>query len=70
MTTKTISSLILAGVLMSSALAGVQVAPSQTQAPFLSADAAVVLIVPARPHLVPAAGGLKVAPSPVVRIAP
>ena len=70
MTTKTLSTVIVVVLLAGSAVAGMQVAASQTPAPILAADA-VVLIVPAAPRFVPTASGLKVvAPSPVVRIAP
>jgi hypothetical protein len=69
MTTKTLSTVIVAALLAGSAMAGMQVAASQTPAPILATDA-VVLIGPAAPRFVPTTSGLKVAPSPVVRIAP
>ena len=69
MTTKTARTVVVAVVLAGSALAGVQVAASPTPASTLATDG-VVLIVPAAPRFVPTASGLKVAPSPVVRIAP
>ena len=70
MTTKAHSTVIVAALLAGSAVAGVQVAASQTPAPVLATEGTVVVIVPAAPRFVPTASGLKVAPSPVVRIAP
>jgi hypothetical protein len=70
MTTKTLRTAIVAILLAGSALAGVQVAASPSPAPTLATDGTVVLIVPTAPRFVPTASGLKVAPSPVVRIAP
>jgi hypothetical protein len=70
MTTKTLSTLTVAALLAGFAVAGMQVAASEAPAPIFATDATVVLIIPAAPRFVPTASGLKVAPSPVVRIAP
>ena len=69
MTTKTLSTVIVAALLAGSAVAGMQVAASQTLAPILATHA-VVPIVPAARRFVPTTSGLKMAPSPLVRIAP
>jgi len=69
MTTKTLSTVMVAALLAGSAVADMQVAASQTPAPILATDA-VVLIAPAAPRFVPTTSGMKVAPSPIVRIAP
>lgn len=69
MTTESLSTVIVAAVLGSSALVGVQVA-SQVPASILSADVWAALTVSAPARLVPAAPALKLGRSPVVRIAP
>ena len=69
-TTKALSSIVITAMLVGSAVASVQVVPSQIPAPVLAADGTVVLIVPTPARFVPTASGLKVAPSPVVHITP
>ena len=70
MTTESLSTVIVAAVLGSSALVGVQVGASQVPASILSADVWAALTVSAPARLVPAAPALKLGRSPVVRIAP